>query len=457
MPQETEQRLRSWLDTNQAGREALCLGLLAQDARFAEVRPRHPKGGPDGGRDIDAIYRGKQVAAAAVAFVNGANDSLRQKREIKAKFAKDLKSATAADSGPEVFVFMTNLALTMGEQDELRASARAAGFRACEIFDRELMRTMLDSPDGLALRFQYLHLPLSNAEQASFFARWGDEIQSLVTSSFQRVEQTLERLLFLHEANDVLEGIHVHLELDRCYTGAEIGHFRAFVRMFLREPKHRIFQVLFGAADRPMRFRRDVKDVDQDRPGIEHGIAGGAWEMQDDRADETQSAVAAVDPEASEGWTQVNASSAAGRVDAVAIPIEYDHDQGLIRYEPRMRMKDLQDAGWILMVDARLAAKLEAIHIYANGYKLDEIRQPDFQVRDEGPGDFAMIRLHAEELDVPWAVIRPSNASFFRLRFFDKTPVRYVVARRTDPTMDYLARKQAAPRRFLESKIEPET
>lgn len=53
MAYETDERLKSYLDTNQLHREQLCLAILALDKRFTNVRPRHPRGGPDGGRDIE--------------------------------------------------------------------------------------------------------------------------------------------------------------------------------------------------------------------------------------------------------------------------------------------------------------------------------------------------------------------------------------------------------------------
>ena len=57
--------------------------------------------------------------------------------------------------------------------------------------------------DGFSIRFQYLGLPLSEEEQASFFAKWGDDIQSVISTGFQRIEKTLDRVLFLHEASDI--------------------------------------------------------------------------------------------------------------------------------------------------------------------------------------------------------------------------------------------------------------
>ena len=75
MPYQTDERLKSYLDTNQLHREQLCRAILAIDKRFSDVRPRHPRGGPDGGRDIEALFRDESLAYGAVGFVNQANDS----------------------------------------------------------------------------------------------------------------------------------------------------------------------------------------------------------------------------------------------------------------------------------------------------------------------------------------------------------------------------------------------
>ena len=75
MPYDTDERLKNHLDTNQLARERLCLAVLRLDKRFSEVKARHPRGGPDGQRDIDAVFRGEQSAFAAVGFLNQATDS----------------------------------------------------------------------------------------------------------------------------------------------------------------------------------------------------------------------------------------------------------------------------------------------------------------------------------------------------------------------------------------------
>jgi len=227
LPYQTDERLKSYLDTNQLYREQMCLAILAIDKRFSDVRPRHPRGGPDGGRDIEALFRNEQRAFAAVGFINQANDSDEQKKRIREKFGDDLQSALTTASTPEAFFFLTNINLTISEKELLVDQAKDVGFAYCEIIDRERLRISLDSPDGFAIRFQYLGLPLSEEEQASFFAKWGDDIQSVISTGFQRLERTLDRLLFLQEAWDIMSTLTVAFELDCIYSANEIGHFRA--------------------------------------------------------------------------------------------------------------------------------------------------------------------------------------------------------------------------------------
>ena len=139
-PQQTDERLRSWLDTDQLARERLSLAVLALDKRFSVVTPRHPRGGPDGGRDIEAIFQNARKAFGAVGFVNSACDSPTEKVEVRNKFKADLVRALSADNSLEVFVFFTNVSLTVGKKEDLVALAKAKGIKVAEIFDRERFR-----------------------------------------------------------------------------------------------------------------------------------------------------------------------------------------------------------------------------------------------------------------------------------------------------------------------------
>jgi hypothetical protein len=430
----TDERLKSYLDTNQLHREQMCLAILGIDNRFSDVRPRNPRGGPDGGRDLEAVYQRTQRAYGAVGFINTANDSAQQKRAIKKKFKEDLESVLAAASPPEVFIFFTNLSFTAGERDGLVTAARAAGIIYCDIYDRERIRLALDSADGLAIRFQYLQIPLSDAEQAAFFARWGEDIQGLISAGFNRVESLLARLQWLHESGEILRGLYIGLHLDQSYSGEEIGHFRAFCKLYLKEPKHNIFGILFGDTDNSGRYWEDSSG----RSGIKHGVSGGQWEYKLPLAElraQLESGEEAEGPDDDEAdpvekWTPAGSHSGIGQDPVRGISIGYRKDS-FIRFEPQICVRDLDDCMFILLLNHSLAKKIKSIHIYANEYKLIELSSDKFyidssEIQPNIPGNFTDV-----ELQDAWVRMRPKDASAFYFRFSTTTPRRFVTATET--------------------------
>lgn len=419
MPYQTDERLKSYLDTNQLHREQMCRAVLAADPRFSEVRPRHPRGGPDGGRDIEAVYRGDQKAFGAVGFVNQANDSNEQKRSIESKFAADLASALTATDVLGAFVFFTNANFTIGEKDQLIQQAKAGGVPFCDIFDRERLRIELDGPDGFSTRFQYLGIALSEEEQASFFARWGDEIQSVISSGFDRMEIALNRILFLQEVRDPIARLTVAVQLDKKYVAEEIGHFRLFCSLYLKEPKEGILAILFGSSDKSNRMRTDVAaDFTKQEPGIQYGISGGQWEQHIEVSEEDQSD----HEEEEEKFTCVGSSSSIGRDEVEFLSIAYNKDS-FMRIQPGPTLKDFDDSMFIFFSNKSLAEKVRAVHIYSNGYKLQEITElsvDESEFEPNVPVDFSK-----DELADPWVRIRPANlSSAFHFRFFEATPTR---------------------------------
>jgi hypothetical protein len=243
MPYETDERLKGFLDTDQLSREQMCLALLGIDGRFTNVRPRHPRGGPDGGRDIEAMFESSKSAFGAVGFVNQANDSSDHKKKAAKKFHADLDAALVAAPTLDVFIFLTNVNLSVSEKEELTGEAKKRGLKYSEIFDRERLRILLDSPDGLSIRYQYLKLALSDAEQATFFARWGNDIQHVISEGFGQVQRILNRVEFLSESTAPLSHFRVTFEVDKEYEAALIGHFRAFCSIHLTS-KNRLTQFL---------------------------------------------------------------------------------------------------------------------------------------------------------------------------------------------------------------------
>lgn len=194
---QTDERLRSWLDARQPERERMSAAILGIDGRFSNIELRRPDGGPDGGRDIQCVFNGADCFGA-VGFKNKVNDSDQQKREISQKFEDDLSVALEAKPNLKAFVFLTNVDLTPGEQSDLKRKALDRGIVEIEVFNRERLRLLLDSPEGFAARFTFLDIPLSDAEQKVFFSRFGAEIQSLISGRLDSLEELIEEIQFVN-------------------------------------------------------------------------------------------------------------------------------------------------------------------------------------------------------------------------------------------------------------------
>lgn len=435
MSTDTDIQLRSRLDTNQRDREQMCRAILALDPHYADVRPRHPTGGRDGGRDIEAIFDNDRIAYGAVGFTNSANDSSEQKKRIRKKYSADLKSALVAKSDLKVFVFFTNVHLTVGEKTEMESEARQAGIAHLDVFDRERLRIELDSPSGFFVRFQYLRIPLSEAEQASFLARYGDRIQEVVSTGFERIERTLGRILFLQESADVLDGVSVCFHLKRPYAADEINHFRAFVTLQLRAVKHDILSIWFGSSDKPYRFHdKEKPEMTDGQPGIGRGTSNGQWETHLRVRYKVQGALdqdggASTVPETSESVDTETVFVGAGwsiGIDPVSrIVATYGHDDPLIRFRPRLTLRDLDECMFMPMLNLSLAEKLHSIEVFANGYKLADVGPEEFVVDNSFIGEGPPGRFTPDELADPWVRIRPLPiGSAFHLRFTQTTPKR---------------------------------
>jgi hypothetical protein len=152
----TEERLRGWLDSNQVQRERMCLALLSLDKRYSRIEPRRPKGGPDGARDIQAIYQDKYLVWGAVGFRNSATDSSEDKKWASKKFKNDVEAAQKGEPSLWGLVFFTNIDLTPTEVQALKEYGASKGLHHTEIWYRERLRVLLDSSKGYAYRLQYL-------------------------------------------------------------------------------------------------------------------------------------------------------------------------------------------------------------------------------------------------------------------------------------------------------------
>ena len=222
-PRLTEERLRNHLDSNQVMRERMCLALLPLLGPYTHEQPRRPKGGPDSGRDIEAFYQGTTPVWGAVGFRNGGGADNPARTEAMKKFKADLDSALKENASLAGFVFFTNVDLTPANKEDLKVYAQGKNVSIVDIFDMERLRNVLDSPEGLIARVQYLELPMSATEQAGLVAKFGGQLQNAVTARFDRVERTLAQMEKFLEFQKPLLRLDLYVDLYESLTSTAIG------------------------------------------------------------------------------------------------------------------------------------------------------------------------------------------------------------------------------------------
>ena len=255
-PRLTEERLRTWM-LSQSDRERLCLGILALDPRFADVKPRRPKGGPDGARDIEAVFQNREKVWGAVGFRANARDDHEDKRWVQTKFKYDVDAARRENSSLWGFVFFTNIDLTPAEVTTLEQYARDKGLLFVELNWRERLRIALDAPRGLGLRYQYLSIDLSPAEQRVFFAEYGQALERLLQQGFGAIDERLRRLEFLQECQKQLVKASVVITLHRPVTAEELGHYRFLAEIIDLEERDPHPTLWIGGRDAYSSFHSD--------------------------------------------------------------------------------------------------------------------------------------------------------------------------------------------------------
>lgn len=107
------------------------------------------------------------------------------------KFKSDLESSLKHNRSG--FIFLTNQELTVGERSTLEKTAAGKGKR-CLIYHRERLRVMLDSPAGYGLRLRHLHVPMSNEEQAAFFAASGQSFTDAIKAQTRAIDSLAKRI-----------------------------------------------------------------------------------------------------------------------------------------------------------------------------------------------------------------------------------------------------------------------
>ena len=430
---ETDRQLKDKLNTNQAMRERMCLELLQTQTHFTDVRPRLPKGGPDGGRDIEAVYRGTQKTFGAVGFINDATDTEEHRRKAKAKFLEDLARVSALqtnelESPLEVFVFFTNIGLTPAINDDLKKAAYNQGIKVCEIYDRERMRIMLDSNTGYAIRQRYLDIPLTDAEQKDFFDRWGEQLQTMISSGLSDIDSMIHRLHFLAEAQSLVDQISVIVKLSRPLYEISGGEFLFQTMLMLRTHSDGLISIAFGSGSNPI--AETITQFHQRGSQLSRNSQKGfsyaqLWpdSPQHERHKSMVDQDKAIDVD---NWIPVGRSSGVLQFEKPLIHTNYGSEPFLDRFYPTCKLMDLHRCFVIFDCDAATADHIEEVHLTANQYHLLHLTGDDFWL-EEGSRESIVPQCDFCHLEpsTGWRRLRPKElASAFMPDFHASTPSR---------------------------------
>lgn len=391
----TDERLCSWLDSDNLTRERLSLAIIKSNNKYKDVYPVHPRGGPDKGRDIEAILNNEKVIIA-VGFLNSANDSNDHRKKIIKKFESDLKRAKEEFEDLHSFVFITNVNLTMTQKEKAKQYAKSNGISFCDIYDRELIRILLDSPDGFVIRYQYLGISLSETEQVAFFTKWGDALQNFISKSFESVDEKLSRIQFLQEANRPLRSLNCILRLkDELYIN-DSSHFRIVMVIMPTTPLKKFRQLHIGACD--VGLSSGIKRSNF----IDDGIILSFWE------DNPKHVIMS----GSRSWNKP----------VFTIIANGGYSEWDIR-NPMINLCDLDECHFGFFVNESLARIIRSIEVNANDYllwfsEIDNLHIDEHKTIPLTPWDFT-----PSELKDKWVRIMPSSGVGF-LSFGDITPKR---------------------------------
>ena len=418
----TTERLKNYLNTNQAQRERMCLQILSLDSNYTEIKPRHPNGGKDHGRDIEALYKNEIICFCGVGFVNNACDSTEQKTEIINKFSSDLQSAIKNAATEKInlkgFIFFTNIELTISERDSLIDKAHDNGITHCEIYHRERMLIALNTPDGFAIRFNFLNIPLTPEEQSSFFSKWGSDIQSVITNGFQEQKKAIDRMIFLQESQLPINYLHVGYKFNKEYHSDEIGHFRIISEFLFVDPhefeddKYAMGLTLYRT-DNPNRFR-DEKTIF--KSGFKYGLSGcTTFRFVSDLQNNDEKEF------------MVNSFSSIGYEKLNFIGMDYSNGD-LIRFPPILKIQNFDKAHFIPIISENLCDKIDSIEVYINGYTILKIYADNLKFRDINENtlkDYPM-KLTDDEQKIKWKIVEDKNGFMFHFDFISNTPHRII-------------------------------
>ena len=139
--------------------------------------------------------------------------------------------------------------LTPNEISKLEKLAAERGLTHVDIYWRERIRHALDGVEGLALRYQYLGIPLSETEQAAFFARYGKDLEGLIRGRFDRIEQKLDAIEYYRWRAGSISSLTLEVEFKNIMSSEQDvqEHFR--ICLELQGVQHEKRSIFIGCRD----------------------------------------------------------------------------------------------------------------------------------------------------------------------------------------------------------------
>jgi hypothetical protein len=237
------------------------------------------------------------------------------------------------------------------------------------------LRIELDAPRGLSLRFQYLSIDLSSAEQQAFFAEYGQALERLLQRGFSAIDERLRRLQFLQECQKQLVNASVVVTLLRQLSAEELGHYRFLAQIIDLEKPEPNPTLSIGGRDSFWILQRDDATVRLT------GTRSLAWCRNPDEALQNTTIGGEITTKQLEGWVH------------------------LVNRGPFSTLSNLERKIVTLWVSKPLLAYVESIFLIVNGYVLAGGYKEQLRIREEGPLPQWLETLTDEEAKSPWVTV----------------------------------------------------
>lgn len=293
----------------------------------------------------------------------------------------------------------------------------------------------MGSNRGYAIRFRYLDISLSDAEQKDFFAAWADEINSAIGSGLKGIDQTTKRIQFLLESQMLLNSLATIVKLDASLWDVCKGEFFFQTMLSLRAHSEGFMGVTFGGGteevtETPDEWKSREKGLTRN---VQYGF-GFSWllpetPMYQRYVDGAEKLEYPKSPKEDQNLEYIRTSSSSGVLEGDKPHLYFRtlSEPFLDRFQPTCKMIDLDGCMVLFECSGEIAEHIDQIIIVGGGYELLKISNADFRPV-KGSYDRLKVPIEGkqEEDSHDWLTLRPSEmSSCFSIDLMSKTPRRY--------------------------------